>query len=73
MYGKRGKREGETKFRLFLGNVFYRMLSYLSDIPIPEDVGDFRLMSRRVLEQLLAMPEQHRFIRGMVVWFFVTE
>ena len=68
VYGKRGQREGETKFRLFLGNSFYRLLSYLSDIPIPEDVGDFRLMSRRVLLALQDMPEQHRFIRGMVAW-----
>lgn len=73
VYGKRGKREGETKFRLFLGNMFYRLLTYLSEIPIPEDVGDFRLMSRRVLDQLLAMPEQHRFIRGMVSWIGFTQ
>jgi len=73
VYGKRGKREGESKFRLFLGSVFYRLLTYLSEIPIPEDVGDFRLMSRRVLDQLLAMPEQHRFIRGMVSWIGFTQ
>lgn len=68
VYGKRGVREGESKFRMFLTKCFYRILSNLSDIPIPENVGDFRLMSRRVLDQLLAMPEQHRFIRGMIAW-----
>ncbi len=73
VYGKRGKREGEAKFRMFLTRTFYHLLSYLSDIAIPEDVGDFRLMSRRVLDQLLAMPEQHRFIRGMVAWIGFTQ
>jgi polyisoprenyl-phosphate glycosyltransferase len=46
--------------------LFYRILKFLSDIYIPEDTGDFRLINRRVLKVLNAMPEQQRFIRGMV-------
>lgn len=68
VYGQRKERKGETWFKLFTAKVFYRTLSFLSDIHIPENVGDFRLMSRRVLDQLLAMPEQQRFIRGMIAW-----
>ena len=68
VYGQRVSRAGETWFKLFMAKAFYRMLSYLSDIRIPENVGDFRLMNRRVLDQLLAMPEQQRFIRGMISW-----
>ena len=47
---------------------FYRLLSRATDVDIPLDAGDFRLMSRRALDALLAMPEQARFIRGMVAW-----
>ena len=68
VYGKRAVRKGETWFKLFASNMFYKVLSFLSDIPIPENVGDFRLISRRVLDQLLGMPEHHRFIRGMISW-----
>jgi len=49
-------------------SLFYRLLQGLTDVPIPLDTGDFRLMSRRVVEAFLAMPEQHRFVRGMVSW-----
>lgn len=68
VYGQRAARQGETWFKLFCSKAFYRMLSYLSETEIPENVGDFRLMSRRVLDTLLSMPEQQRFIRGMVSW-----
>lgn len=68
VYGQRQMRDGETLFKLGSAAAFYRVLSWLSDIPIPENVGDFRLMSRRVLEQFLAMPEHQRFIRGMIAW-----
>ncbi|MBL4588804.1 MAG: glycosyltransferase family 2 protein [Alphaproteobacteria bacterium] len=68
VYGKRAVRKGETWFKLFASKAFYKTLSYLSDIKIPENVGDFRLISKRVHEQLQAMPEQHRFIRGMISW-----
>ncbi|MBU0800038.1 MAG: glycosyltransferase family 2 protein [Alphaproteobacteria bacterium] len=68
VYGQREKRKGETAFKLFTSRAFYKVLSWLSDIPIPEDVGDFRLMKRRVLDAFLAMPEHQRFIRGMIAW-----
>ncbi|MEJ6396239.1 glycosyltransferase family 2 protein [Gymnodinialimonas sp. 2305UL16-5] len=68
VYGKRLSRAGETAFKTASAALFYRFLNRLSEVPIPEDTGDFRLMSRRALDVLNAMPEQHRFIRGMVSW-----
>jgi len=68
VYGQRAARQGETWFKLFCAKTFYRVLSFLSETEIPENVGDFRLMSRRVLDTLLSMPEQQRFIRGMIAW-----
>ncbi len=68
VYGQRQGRSGETLFKRLSAAVFYRALRRLVDIDIPLDTGDFRLMSRRALDILNAMPEQHRFIRGMVSW-----
>ncbi len=68
VYGKRDQRDGETAFKKLSASLFYRLLSYLSDTPIPRDVGDFRLMSKAVVEQFKNMPEQHRFVRGMIAW-----
>jgi dolichol-phosphate mannosyltransferase len=68
VYGKRVERDGETWFKRVTASVFYRLLLRLADVEIPPDTGDFRLMRRPVLEALLAMPEQQRFIRGMVAW-----
>ena len=68
VYGQRTKREGETAFKRASAHLFYRLLGRLADVDIPPDTGDFRLMSRRAVDQLNAMPEQHRFIRGMVSW-----
>jgi dolichol-phosphate mannosyltransferase len=68
VYGQRESRLGETWFKTLSAAVFYRALNRLVDIDIPLDTGDFRLMSRRALDILNAMPEQHRFIRGMVSW-----
>ncbi|HXF53694.1 MAG TPA: glycosyltransferase family 2 protein [Hyphomicrobiaceae bacterium] len=68
VYGKRSRREGESWFKTASAAAFYRLLSRLASVPIPEDTGDFRLMSRRVVDALLAMPERERFIRGMVSW-----
>jgi glycosyltransferase involved in cell wall biosynthesis len=68
VYGRRASRVGETRFKIFTASLFYRLLSWASDINIPRDVGDFRLMSRRVVEEFKNMPEQHRFIRGMIAW-----
>ena len=68
VYGQRDVRLGETWFKRRSAAWFYRVLNWLVDIRIPTDTGDFRLMSRRVLIHLNAMPEQYRFIRGMVSW-----
>lgn len=68
VYGQRKDRAGETFFKRVTAKMFYRLLDNLVDIKIPLDTGDFRLMSRRVLEGLISMPEQHRFVRGMVSW-----
>ncbi|WP_288459843.1 glycosyltransferase family 2 protein, partial [uncultured Sphingomonas sp.] len=68
VYAVRRKRAGETLFKKATAAVFYRMLDRLTDTPIPLDTGDFRLMSRRALDALQSLPEQARFIRGMVAW-----
>lgn len=68
VYGQRNKRAGETFFKKSSAKLFYRLLAKLSDVAIPLDSGDFRLMSRQALNVFLAMPEHNRFIRGMVSW-----
>jgi dolichol-phosphate mannosyltransferase len=68
VYGVRRSRAGETAFKRATAHGFYRLLSRATEVHIPVDAGDFRLMSRRALDALLAMPEQARFIRGMVAW-----
>jgi dolichol-phosphate mannosyltransferase len=68
VYAVRRARAGETAFKKATAKLFYRLLDKLTDTPIPVDTGDFRLMSRRALDALLALPEQNRFIRGMVAW-----
>jgi len=68
VYGKRSSRAGETVFKRVTAFVFYRMLNLFTEEHIPEDAGDFRLITRRVLDVFNAMPENHRFIRGMISW-----
>jgi dolichol-phosphate mannosyltransferase len=69
VYGARTRRHGETFTKRLTAKLFYRLLSAASDgTPIPLDTGDFRLMTRRALDVLRAMPEEARFIRGMVAW-----
>jgi dolichol-phosphate mannosyltransferase len=68
VYGQRRERAGETWFKKKTASWFYRALSRLSDVDIPKDTGDFRLMTRRVLDQFNSMPESHRFVRGMISW-----
>jgi len=68
VYAVRRKREGETIFKKATAALFYRMLTRVTETPIPLDTGDFRLMSRRALDAFLSLPEQARFIRGMVAW-----
>jgi dolichol-phosphate mannosyltransferase len=68
VYAVRRARAGETAFKRGTAKAFYRVLSKLAEIEIPLDTGDFRLMSRRALDALQSLPEQSRFIRGMVAW-----
>ena len=68
VYGQRRAREGEGLFKRATAAAFYRLIGRMTDVEIPLDAGDFRLVTRRVLDILLAMPERHRFIRGMVAW-----
>jgi len=68
VYAVRRKRDGESIFKKATAALFYRMLDRITDTPIPLDTGDFRLMTRRALDAFLALPEQARFIRGMVAW-----
>jgi glycosyltransferase involved in cell wall biosynthesis len=68
VYAIRAKREGEGWFKLATASVFYRLLYKITDVDIPLDTGDFRLMDRRVVEAVESMREKHRFLRGMVSW-----
>lgn len=68
VYAQRRARAGETWFKRASAHFFYRVLRRLSDIDIPPDTGDFRLMTRRTLEVFLSMPESFRFVRGMIAW-----
>jgi len=68
VYGQREEREGEPRLKLLCAKLHYRLVNWLSDAPIPVDTGDFRLIDRRVVDALLAMPERDRYLRGMVAW-----
>lgn len=68
VYGRRARRAGETWFKKITAATFYRTLTHLTDVPMPVDTGDFRLISRRVVDLLNKMPESYRFIRGMISW-----
>ncbi len=68
VYGRRRLRRGESAIKRGTASLFYRLMEKVTDLPIPPDTGDFRLISRRTLDLLLTMPERHRFLRGMVSW-----
>lgn len=68
VYAKRSKRNGESLFKKWTASLFYRVLRYSTDISIPVDTGDFRLMDRRVCDELKRLPEKNRFVRGLVSW-----
>jgi dolichol-phosphate mannosyltransferase len=68
VYAVRAVREGETKFKLWTASLFYRLLRGITDVPIPLDAGDFRLMDRRVVLTMRRLREQHRFMRGLSSW-----
>jgi glycosyltransferase involved in cell wall biosynthesis len=68
VYAVRAEREGETWFKQATASLFYRLLQRITNVGIPLDTGDFRLMDRRVVRAINSMREQHRFVRGMVSW-----
>jgi polyisoprenyl-phosphate glycosyltransferase len=68
VYAIRSEREGESWFKLFTASLFYRMIYRITDVKIPLDTGDFRLLDRQVVDVLNQMRERHRFLRGMSAW-----
>ena len=68
VYAVRSERKGESWFKKATAKWFYRLLNRMTDVDIPVDTGDFRLMSRPVVDSLKQIPERHRFIRGLVAW-----
>jgi dolichol-phosphate mannosyltransferase len=68
VYGIRRSRGGESSFKLWTAKAFYRVINSLSDVEIPLDTGDFRLVDRALVDIFLAMPERHRLLRGMWSW-----
>lgn len=68
VYGKRSVREGETVFKKATAKIFYRFLASLTDIDIPTDTGDFRLIDRKVCDAMKTLKEKNRYIRGLVSW-----
>jgi dolichol-phosphate mannosyltransferase len=73
VYAVRSRREGETAFKRTTASWFYRLFRGMADIDLAPESGDFRLMDRRPLDVLLAMPERNRFLRGMSVWVGFTQ
>lgn len=68
VYAVRAEREGETWFKTFTASLFYRLIYRITDVKIPLDTGDFRLLDRQVVNVLNKMRERYRFLRGMSVW-----
>ena len=68
IYGKRKRRKGESAFKLLTAKMFYKTLNALSDVEIPKDTGDFRLVDRKVVDVINSMPEHNKFLRGLFSW-----
>ncbi len=68
VYGKRKTREGESIFKLLTARMFYNTLNKLSEIEIPKDTGDFRLVDRKVIDVIASLPEHNKFLRGLFSW-----
>jgi glycosyltransferase involved in cell wall biosynthesis len=68
VYAQRTRREGETRMKLTTARAFYRLFARVTGLDLAQNAGDFRLLDRRALDALLAMPERNRFLRGMTVW-----
>lgn len=68
IYGKRRSRAGESPFKLLTAKMFYKTLNALSDVEIPKDTGDFRLVDRKVVDVINQLPEHNKFLRGLFSW-----
>lgn len=68
VYGVRDSRAGESGFKLWTAKLFYRFINAMSDVEIPLDTGDFRLLDRKAVDAMLRLPERHRLLRGMCSW-----
>ena len=68
VYGKRRTREGESIFKLLTAKMFYNTLNKLSEIEIPKDTGDFRIVDRKVIDVIATLPEHNKFLRGLFSW-----
>jgi len=68
VYAVRRTREGENRFKLFTASLFYRLIYRITDVKIPLDTGDFRLLDRKIVDVMGQMRERHRFLRGMAAW-----
>ena len=68
IYGKRKKRNGESAFKLLTAKAFYTTLNKLSDVDIPGDTGDFRLVDKKVVDVINSLPEHNKFLRGLFSW-----
>ena len=68
IYGKRKTRDGESKFKLLTAKMFYQTLNALSDVDIPKDTGDFRLIDKKVVDVVNSLPEHNKFLRGLMSW-----
>jgi dolichol-phosphate mannosyltransferase len=73
VYAVRTERAGESRFKLATARQFYKLMSRLSNVPLAENSGDFRLLDRRALDALLAMRERARYLRGMTAWIGFTQ
>lgn len=73
VYARRLNRNGDALFKRTFASVFYRILSTITTVPIPVDTGDFRIVSRRVIEHLKQMPESHKYYRGQIPWLGFTQ
>ncbi len=68
VYAKRSRRDGETSLKKFTAHLFYRLMRRFSRVKIPEDTGDYRLLSRRAVDALNTLVEHHRFMKGLFTW-----
>ena len=68
IYGKRKSRDGESVFKLLTGKAFYSMINKMSDIEIPKNTGDFRLVDKKVVDVINSLPEHNKFLRGLFSW-----